>query len=61
LSTHYTIAHCQCGHRACKDWHVNPVASMQGVHFTYEQAFAVAKLLNHMAQAEASRLEDDRE
>jgi hypothetical protein len=61
LITRYTIERCPCGHPVCKDWHVLPVAAVQGVKFTHEQAAAVAYLLNQMAQAEASRLEDDRE
>jgi len=48
-TTTYTISKCPCGDPICKDWHVNPVAALQGVHFTEEQAMMVAKLLNEMA------------
>ena len=59
--TRYTIERCQCSYAKCPDWHVNPVAAVHGVHFTHEQATAVAKLLNEMEQKALSRLEDDRE
>jgi hypothetical protein len=39
---------CACGHRACQDWHVSFVASVQGVRFTQEQAELVAMLLTMM-------------
>ena len=42
---------CPCGHRHCKDWHVEPNAAVQGVSFTKEQAEAVAKLLNEKEQS----------
>lgn len=42
----YRAVQCPCGHRACKDWHVDPAASVQGVRFTEDQAKAVAALLN---------------
>jgi len=44
----YRATQCPCGHASCHDWHVWPVAMLQGVHFTKEQAEAVAKLLNDM-------------
>ncbi len=44
----YTISKCPCGNRVCKNWHVDPVAAIQGVKFTEEQARAVADLLNKM-------------
>jgi hypothetical protein len=48
-TTHYQAIRCNCGHRACQDWHVGPfVADVQGVKFTKEQAEAVAALLNRM-------------
>lgn len=53
MSEKYTVSPCPCGHRACKDWHVCPVADVQGVHFTRQQAEAVAKLLNEMDAAKA--------
>ena len=47
----YYAERCGCnfppGH-VCQDWHVQPVAARQGVHFTREQAEAVAALLNMM-------------
>lgn len=42
----YVARPCPCGHRVCKDWHVWPVAAIQGVHFTKQQAEAVAAYLN---------------
>ena len=39
---------CNCGHPACKHWHVAPVADQHGVSFTEEEANAVADLLNKM-------------
>jgi hypothetical protein len=42
----YTASRCPCGHRACQDWHVDGVATVWGVHFTEQQAHAVAVLLN---------------
>lgn len=44
----YQATRCPCGHRACKDWHVEPVAAFQGVKFTEAQARVVADLLNAM-------------
>lgn len=44
----YHAIQCRCGHRACKDWHVGPIADMQGVKFTEVQAHAVAALLNRI-------------
>lgn len=44
----YRAIPCSCGHRACKNWFVDPVAAVQCVSFTQEQAEAVAKLLNEM-------------
>ena len=37
---------CPCKHVACEDWHVYPVAAVQGVKFTEEQAKLVAETLN---------------
>lgn len=48
MRTHYRASRCPCGHRVCKDWHVEPVAALQGVKFTEKQAKAVASLLNEM-------------
>ena len=46
MTMKYRAVKCPCGHRACDDWHVNPVAAIQGVGFTQAQAEAVAGLLN---------------
>ena len=35
-----------CGHSSCKDWHVYPQASVQGVSFTQQEAELVASTLN---------------
>lgn len=48
MRTTYAAVQCPCGHPACRDWHVSPVAEMQGVKFTEAQAHAVAYLLNHI-------------
>lgn len=37
---------CGCKNKTCQDWHVAPVAAVQGVGFSQKQAEAVAKLLN---------------
>lgn len=39
---------CPCGDKGCVSWHVEPMAAIQGVSFTEEQAHAVAWLLNKM-------------
>ena len=39
---------CGCGHPSCEDWHVDPVAVIQGVNLSKRQAYAVAALLNAM-------------
>jgi hypothetical protein len=52
----YRAIRCSCRHKSCPDWHVSDVADVQGVHFTKEQAEAVAALLNG---ATASDPEDD--
>jgi hypothetical protein len=41
----YRIERCQCGHASCKDWHVHPVAAVQCVKFTEEQAAVTAVAL----------------
>jgi hypothetical protein len=46
MKTTYKAIPCGCGHRACKAWHVDPVASVQGVRFTEYQARLVAEVLN---------------
>jgi hypothetical protein len=42
----YSAKECGCRSVSCRDWHVSDVADVQGVHFTREQAEAVAKTLN---------------
>jgi hypothetical protein len=42
----YRAIPCPCGHPACTSWMVEPVAAVQGVSFTREQAEAVARLLS---------------
>lgn len=42
--TIYKATPCPCG--CCKDWHVSPIADVQGVGFSQRQAEAVADLLN---------------
>jgi hypothetical protein len=42
----YVARPCPCGHRACKSWFVHPIAAVQGVHFTEEQARLVVSVLN---------------
>lgn len=49
----YTVSRCPCGHKICNDYHVWPVAALQGVKFTKKQAEAVAKLLNEMEKVHA--------
>lgn len=44
----YRVSKCPCGHRACTNYFVDPVARYQGVSFTERQAHAVADLLNQM-------------
>jgi acetone carboxylase gamma subunit len=48
----YVAQKCPCGDSVCEAWHVWPVAAVQSVRFTREQAEAVAKLLNEMAKQE---------
>lgn len=47
----YVARPCQCGSKVCSDWHVWPVADMQGVSLTKDQAIATAVLLNLMDKA----------
>jgi hypothetical protein len=37
---------CNCGHRACTDWHIYPVAFIHGVGFTKKEAEAICKAHN---------------
>jgi hypothetical protein len=53
----YRASRCPCGHRTCEDWHVTWAAAVQGVHFTREQAEAVAALLNEMEAARDETLD----
>lgn len=55
----YTARRCTCGHRACRNWFVYPVADVQGVCFTEEQAKAVAAFLNEREAALAARPEPE--
>lgn len=42
----YKATPCSCGYPTCKNWFVEPVADIQGVSFTEEQARLVAVVLN---------------
>lgn len=42
----YRAEPCGCPYLHCSDWHVYPVAAVQGVCFTKKQAEAVAAFLN---------------
>jgi len=42
----YSAVKCPCGHPVCKSWLVDPVAAVQGVHFTEAQAKFVAAVMN---------------
>lgn len=53
----YCASRCPCGAAACKSWHVEPVAALQGVSFTQAQAEAVAALLNRMETTGPEALE----
>lgn len=44
--TTYRAVPCGCRSPVCNHWHVSPVADVQCVSFTEEQARAVATLLN---------------
>ncbi len=56
----YRAVRCPCGDPVCKDWHVSPVAQVQGVKFTEEQARSVVKLLSgKMIEHRAGREEGD--
>jgi hypothetical protein len=50
MRKYYKAVPCPCGHRVCKNWFVDPVAAVQCVSFTKEQAEAVAQLLNDMEE-----------
>ena len=41
----YRAVSCPCGHGSCRSWLVEPVAAVQGVSLTREQAELVAALL----------------
>lgn len=51
----YRASRCPCGHRGCRDWHVSPVAAVQGVGFTEVQARAIADLLNRDVPCNAEK------
>lgn len=38
----WTPIPCPCGHPSCRNWLVDPVAAVQSVRFTKEEAFLVA-------------------
>lgn len=44
----YRAVKCPCGDPICQAWHVAPVADVQGVNFTKDQATYVAAFLNGM-------------
>ena len=52
----YTATKCPCGHPACKHWHVDPIAAVQGVAFTEAQANFIADVLN-LAQVIGEQVE----
>lgn len=49
----FRVKPCPCG---CQDYHVHPVAAVQGVSFTKEQAEAVAKLLEFLVTRDLAEL-----
>lgn len=52
----FTVVPCRCQSLSCQDWHVSPVASVQGVHLTLAQARAVALALHALpADSPAAR------
>lgn len=52
MSERFIASRCRCRSANCKDWHIWPAAAVQGVHFTEQQARAVATLLNMMEYGE---------
>lgn len=46
MKQYFTAMKCPCGHKSCKNWFVSPVAAVQSVSFTEEQAKAVAEFMN---------------
>jgi hypothetical protein len=52
----YSISRCPCGDKTCEDWHVDPVAAVQGVKFTEQQAQYVAASLNALEGHEIHRV-----
>lgn len=51
----YRAVKCPCGHVACKAWMVEPVAAVQGVSFTREQAEFVAAALTSQLKTSAPK------
>lgn len=49
-ANYYKALPCPCGR--CSHWLVSPVADIQGVSFSREQAEAVSDLLNNMLNAQ---------
>lgn len=56
----YQVSRCPCGHPSCNDWHVSPVAALQGVKFTEGQAHAVARFLQAYDTAPGPNVVDAR-
>lgn len=54
--THYRAMKCPCGFASCNSWLVDPVAAVQCVSFTREQAETVAELLNRMEAGDRNPL-----
>jgi len=50
MRTVFRAMKCPCGHKACTSWFVDPVAAVQCVRFTKEQAEAVAEFMNRPEQ-----------
>lgn len=52
MTMKYKAERCGCRSPNCPDWHVSPVAVVQGVNFTERQARAVAAVLNALEEEE---------
>ncbi len=42
---------CQCRHVACRHWHIEPYAQVQGVQFTEAEATLLAAVINGFREA----------
>lgn len=51
----FTVEKCPCGHPACRDFHVSPIAAVQGVKFTEQQARTVVEALSRRAGSSVYR------